>query len=583
MPYVPRFAVPLLTLAAIAATAPAAQAVEQEGTGSNITPVKNLAFPNLHDEETTNAGTDIEFATLTVGAAQVAAAPEAPIATPAEVAATAPSAKKAKKAKKARAPLSCRKAKNRYRSRASRRRYAAQCRRALARRRAKARKRSFKDAAPSQAGLQREFAFAGSYGDGLQIIDITDPANSTLVSTWDCGASQGDVQVFRRDDLGGRWFVSYAHDSGYTFEAESQCYKDLAAAGFGEALEKEKGEGTYVADITDPYHPKSVSYIPVAQGSHNQTVHPSGKYLYNSNSDLITSFQPAVEIVDISDLAAPKPVGELALQTFPGLGTESHDITFSSDGTRAYSAALSHAEIIDTTDPAKPESIGTIVDPTINVFHQSDPVKIGDRNFLFIEDEVAGAVGTGQCPNGGVHVYDITGDLETNPQKVGYWNITDTGPTEDGTELQGGGVCTAHVFRLHEDAQLMTIAYYNGGVRVVDISAVEGVALGTTGVGMKQLGSYRFPDSNTWSVKAPRVSRDGFYMYANDHRRGVDVYHYKPEGEATPAGRWYSPGELVAAQEKARAQGFKPRMGAVCLLGKDGVMQAATQAGLAIR
>ena len=47
------------------------------------------------------------------------------------------------------------------------------------------------------------------------------------------------------------------------------------------------------------------------------TVHPSGNYLYNSNSDLITSIQPAIEVVDISDLAAPRHAGELALPDAP--------------------------------------------------------------------------------------------------------------------------------------------------------------------------------------------------------------------------------------------------------------------------
>jgi hypothetical protein len=83
--------------------------------------------------------------------------------------------------------------------------------------------------------------------------------------------------------------------------------------------------------------------VEVAQGSHNQTVHPSGNFLYNSNSDLITSLQPAIEIFDISNPAAPKSAGELSLPPRPGLGTESHDITFSDDGERAYSAASRRA------------------------------------------------------------------------------------------------------------------------------------------------------------------------------------------------------------------------------------------------
>jgi hypothetical protein len=54
-------------------------------------------------------------------------------------------------------------------------------------------------------------------------------------------------------------------------------------------------------------------------------------------------------------------------------------------------------------------------------------------------DEVAGAVGTGQCPNGGVHIYDVTGDNEKNPVKVGYWNIDEVRPTTSPTHS-----CTAH-------------------------------------------------------------------------------------------------------------------------------------------
>lgn len=395
-------------------------------------------------------------------------------------------------------------------------------------------------------GVKRTFSFAGSYETGLHVIDVTDPQHAAEVAVWDCGVSQGDVQVFTRPDLGGRVFVSYTQDDGYSFR-DSDCAADAAELGF----DVSDPSGTFIADVTDPYHPETVSFVHFAQGSHNQTVHPSGRYLYNSNSDLITSIQPAVEVADITDLRAPKIVGELPLLTFPGLGTESHDITFNADGSRAYVAALSHAEILDTRDPAAPVSIGKLIDPAINVWHQSNPVHLkdpllGERDFLIVEDEVAGASGTGQCPNGGVHVYDITGDLETAPLKVGYWNIDDVGLTEDGI-----GTCTAHVFQIHAQQQLMTIAYYNGGVRVVDLAGLVGVALGKTGIGMKQLGWYRFPDSNTWAVKAPSVSRSGFYLYGNDHRRGFDVYRYQP----TVGSAKVSPGIWLSADQALRVLG----------------------------
>jgi hypothetical protein len=490
-------AVLISLLSSLAVLAPAAQAVEETGRGEAIEFVKNIPYPNLHDEGEVNAGTDLEFADITVD------------------------------------------------------------------------------------GETRTFSFAGSYGDGLHIIDVTDPENSQLVSTWDCGISQGDVQVFQRPDLGNRWFVTFTHDDGYTWHQDSQCVTDLRAKGIDPAdveppadpdgqvfaPESYDGGGTYIADVTDPYNPKTVSFVGYSRASHNQTVHPSGKFLYNSNSDLITSIQPAVEIVSIEDIENPVTVGEIALKPFPGLGTESHDIVFSEDGSRAYVAALSHGEILDTTDPANPTSVGTVIDPTINVWHQMEDVTVtdpilGERTFLIAEDEVAGAQGTGQCPNGGVHVYDITGELEAAPVKVGYWNIDDVGTTED-TRL---GTCTAHVFQIHEDEKLMTIAYYNGGVRVVDLSGLVGVALGKNGVGMKQLGWYRFKDGDTWAVKAPHVSRDGFYMYGNDHRRGFDVYKYAPApaAAAVSGGTWLNAGQAAKAAKLLKAGGLT--FGNVCLI-----------------
>jgi hypothetical protein len=399
----------------------------------------------------------------------------------------------------------------------------------------------------------RTFSFAGSYTNGLQIVDVTVPEQAEIVAVYDCAIAQGDVQVWEKD---GRWLVAYTRDSGYAAQTrtESACFQEAEALGFGAA--DELGPGTFIVDVTDPYAPTLASFVSFPKGSHNQTVHPSGDYLYNSNSELITSVvgEVGIEVVDISDLADPVEVAFVPLPIRPGLGTESHDITFNAEGTRAYSAALSQTVIIDTEDPAAPEVISSFVDPAINVEHQANPITIddpllGEREFLIVEDELAGASPTGQCPNGGVHVYDITGDLEANPVKVGYWNISDVGLTADGL-----GTCTAHVFELHEEEQLMTIAYYNGGVRVVDLSGLVGVALGEVGMGMRELASFRFPDSDTWAVKAPWVSRDGpFHIYGNDQARGFDVYRVDLTDEAaasTSAGEWLTPAEALA---RARA------------------------------
>jgi hypothetical protein len=587
---------PLLLAAVASLAVPAgALAVEEEGRGTNVGHVKNIPYPNLHAEDEVNSGTDLEFLTITL---PPAGTPQAAQTAPQRVAARRRAARRraAQRAAERRCLRQARRRATRggrrYRT-SQRRRDARRCKshaRKVARR--QARRSAAADAQPSVSGTQKTFAFAGSYGDGLHVMDVTNPEDVTRVATWDCGISQGDVQAFKRDDLDGRLFVVFTHDDGYDFHSDSQCAKDLTALGF--KPEDVGGAGTYIAEVTDPYAPKTVSFIPIAQGSHNQTIHPSGRYLYNSNSDLITSPLPAVEIFDIRNLAQPESVGEIALMPFPGLGTEAHDIGFNAAGTRAYVAALSHGEILDTTDPANPVSIGKVIDPAINVWHETEEITIddpilGERSFLIAEDEVAGALGTGQCPNGAVHVYDITGDLEQAPVKVGMWNISDVGPTENNDPARGTGAlgtCTAHVFQLHRAEKLMTIAYYNGGVRVVDLSGLVGVALGENGIGMKELGYYRFADSDTWAAKAPFVDRKGFYFYGNDHARGFDVYRYQPGGMQKPSpGRWWSAREALGAAARMRADGRRPRLAALCLLTaspRSQVARAAARAGLSL-
>jgi hypothetical protein len=388
----------------------------------------------------------------------------------------------------------------------------------------------------------RRYALAGSYRNGLQIVDITRPRRSEIVAVYDCGVTQGDVQVFTQADKPGRIFAGYTSDT--YGDGTSTCYREAEALGFNVRKANGQGKnGTFLVELTNPLEPKTVSFVEVAQGSHNHSIHPSGNYLYNSNSDLITSLQPAIEIFDISDFAAPRKVGELALPTRPGLGTESHDITFRDDGNRAYSAALSQGVVIDTTDPAAPEIVSTWLDPAINVWHQADPFSAGGRDFVLVEDEFAGAAGGPVCPSGGFHIYEITGELERAPEKVGYWNIDDVGPTHDPE-----GTCTAHVFDIHESRQVMTVAFYNGGVRVVDLS---GLANGT---GLRQIGFYQTEDADSWSAKTPVIGPDGsFWLYGNDIERGLDIYRFDAQApEAQSGGTWLNAGRALQLPTASR-------------------------------
>lgn len=430
----------------------------------------------------------------------------------------------------------------------------------------------------------KDYALAGTYRNGLQIVDITNPKRASVIGTYDCGVTQGDVQVFRQADEPGRTFITYTSDT--YGDGTSTCYREAAALGFDVRKASGSGRnGTFIADITDPTDPRTVSFVEFTKGSHNMTVHPSGNWLYNSNSDLITSVAgsatgtgPAIEYTDISDPARPGETRRLPLPARPGLGTESHDLTFNESGTRAYSAALSQGLIIDTTDPGSPTIITSFLNPAINVWHQSDPFTLTDatgrqRDYLMVEDEYAGAAGGGQCPNGGVWFYETTGDLEKSPALVGYFNIDEVRPTDD----PALGRCTAHVFDVQEDQQIATIAWYNAGARVLDLSSLTGIGIGGsqgTGEGVREIGFGRFPGSDTWAAKTPRIHpvTGDFLLYANDVERGLDIWRVagpgKTKGAARTRGRWMDASEArarFAAEPVSTSSDYR----LFCLIGGD--------------
>ena len=96
----------------------------------------------------------------------------------------------------------------------------------------------------------RDYAFAGTYINGLQIVDITDPTKPVKTAVYDCKILQGDVQVFSQ---GERVLATYTADSTFkALGAASRCATDLGI---------EAGQlGTVILDVTDPAKPTLVGF-----------------------------------------------------------------------------------------------------------------------------------------------------------------------------------------------------------------------------------------------------------------------------------------------------------------------------------
>jgi len=139
----------------------------------------------------------------------------------------------------------------------------------------------------------------------------------------------------------------------------------------------------------------------------------------------------------------------------------------------------------------------------------------------------------------------VTGELEKNPALVGYFNIDEVRPTDEPVL----GRCTAHVFDIHEQEKIMTVAWYNEGAHILDISGLTGITIGGTpisGDGVKEIGSARFAGSDTWSAKTPRIHpvKGDFYLYSNDVERGLDIWQFRGDGtKPSRKGRWMTGSE----------------------------------------
>ena len=133
---------------------------------------------------------------------------------------------------------------------------------------------------PFVGSTNSDLAFTGNYAiqgnyNGIQVWDISDPANPTSVITYVCPASQSDVSVYRN-----LLFVSGEGTGGRL---------DCGDQRITEAVSHERLRGIRIFDISDIRNPEYVANVQTCRGSHTHTVleHPGDEdnvYIYVSGS-----------------------------------------------------------------------------------------------------------------------------------------------------------------------------------------------------------------------------------------------------------------------------------------------------------
>ncbi|MDQ3935404.1 MAG: hypothetical protein M3340_12330, partial [Actinomycetota bacterium] len=360
--------------------------------------------------------------------------------------------------------------------------------------------------AASDLELHGDHAFVGSYGEGMVVVDISNPLQPKRVGKFDCPGGQNDIQLSPDGKI-----AAMAIDT-----TANECHPN--------------DEGTVILDVSDPTQPREIAYIDkkeLPRGSHNNTL--DWPYLY---VDQYSTAYSQLEIFDLSTPSVPRKVGELSF----GGEDSVHDLSVDHrpDGkTFAYAASIGYTDVIDVTDPTKPILRERVQDPHVTISHQAEANF--DRTLLLVTDEYnGGASFTGACGGsparvpfpagvpqfgdpqniGALHIYrlDASGNIADagGLDKAGTFNI----PYQPNEEPSAG--CTIHVFWQAPDENRMVTAWYGRGTRVIDYS---------NPAQPKELGYFIPTGSDTWAAKPHRG-----YVFTGDILRGMDVLEYTGEG-----------------------------------------------------
>ncbi|HET7457448.1 MAG TPA: hypothetical protein VFJ74_07325 [Gemmatimonadaceae bacterium] len=270
-----------------------------------------------------------------------------------------------------------------------------------------------------------------------------------------------------------------------------------------------------VYDLSDPAHPHQRSRFSsanTAPGVHTAEVQRVGGVLYAFLSvDPGQGFAARLVIVSLADPAAPHEVWSQAMGN-PYV----HDV-FVRDGVLFTALWNDGLEIWDiggaghggsVTNPVPLGIVATVGGHAHNVWWLHDPTT-GAKRYAVVGEESPSQLGL--TSSGDVHVIDVS-DF-TNPREVAFYH--------------GGDNVGTHNFSVDESAGVLYAAFYNGGVRALDVrgdlgscTAAQRAADGRCDLSLMNRELARGL-SASGSVYVWGVQVEGDYVYASDMLNGL--------------------------------------------------------------
>jgi len=364
--------------------------------------------------------------------------------------------------------------------------------------------------ANSDMAFQGNHLFQGNFY-GVNIYDISNPANATLLTSMVCPGGQGDVSVYKN-----LLFMSVEMPNG-RLDCGSQGFPPEPPPAPGHekerrlpAAQKDRFRGVRIFDISDVKNPKQVAAVQTCRGSHTHTLvqDPNDKdsvYIYVSGTSFVRQPEelagcsgekpdkdpntalfridvikvPVAAPQDAKIVSSPRVFMDARTGAMNGLSNggshgkgeekpqdtdQCHDITVYSSIGLAAGACSGNGILLDIRDPVHPKRVDAVNDPNYSYWHSASFSNDGTK--VVFTDEWGGGLGARCRPNdpnkwGADAIFRLKDDKLS---MASYYKLPAAqGDTEN---------CVAHNGSLipipGRDIEVQ--AWYQGGVSVMDFT-----------------------------------------------------------------------------------------------------------------
>jgi hypothetical protein len=369
--------------------------------------------------------------------------------------------------------------------------------------------------ANSDLAFQGNHLFQGNFY-GMNIFDISNPANTKLLTSIVCPGGQGDVSVYKN-----LMFMSVEMPNG-RLDCGVEGFppappppadepKDKERKRKIPAAQKDRFRGVRIFDISDIRNPKQVAAVQTCRGSHTHTLvlDPNDKdnvYIYVSGTSFVRQTEelagcsgekpdkdpntalfridvikvPVAMPQDAKIVSSPRVFIDARTGAMNGLsngGThgkkgpekpsdtdQCHDITVYSAIGLAAGACSGNGILLDVKDPVHPKRVDAVNDPNYSYWHSAS--FSNDGNKVVFTDEWGGGLGA-RCRENDPNKWGADAIFNLKDDKLTFANYYKLPAAQGDTEN-----CVAHNGSLvpvpGRDIEVQ--AWYQGGISVMDFT-----------------------------------------------------------------------------------------------------------------